>query len=104
MPKSQTPQPQPKPPCPHDEVTWQVVEISYNSDGTADVGQAGACVLCSTSLQLDYEPKEPRVLTGNASSKSACKRCGTPLNRKGFCRDVTCPHSDYLQHETWTEE
>ena len=32
-----------------------------------------------------------------------CKRCGTPLNDKDYCTDGTCPYSDYLQHETWTE-
>ena len=104
MPKSQLTQRQPKPPCPHDEVAWQAVEISYGSDGTADVGQTGACLLCGTSLQLDYAPQKPRVLTGDASPKPVCKRCGTPLDSKGYCMDLTCPHSDYLQHETWTEE
>ena len=32
-----------------------------------------------------------------------CKRCGTPLDEEGYCADETCPHSDYLQDETWTE-
>lgn len=44
-----------------------------------------------------------------------CQRCGSPLtgtndpeipenNRAaGYCSDVTCPHNDHLQHETWTE-
>jgi hypothetical protein len=32
-----------------------------------------------------------------------CKRCGSDLDEDGYCEDETCPHSDYLQHETWTE-
>jgi hypothetical protein len=104
MPKSPTPQHQPKPSCPHVEVAWQVVEISYGSDGTADVGQTGACILCGTLLQLDYAPQVPRIMRGNAGLKPPCKRCDTPLNPRGFCRDVTCPHRDHLQHETWTED
>jgi len=32
-----------------------------------------------------------------------CKRCGTVLNKKGYCKDETCPHSDHLQNETWVE-
>ena len=32
-----------------------------------------------------------------------CKRCGTLLKKNGKCRDVTCPFSDRLQHETFTE-
>jgi hypothetical protein len=33
-----------------------------------------------------------------------CQRCGSILNSSGYCKDVTCPHSDHLQHETWTEQ
>jgi hypothetical protein len=32
-----------------------------------------------------------------------CKRCGTGLDKKGYCKDETCPHSDYKQDETWVE-
>ena len=32
-----------------------------------------------------------------------CKRCGSDLDEKGYCKDETCPHSDHLQNETWTE-
>ncbi len=32
-----------------------------------------------------------------------CNRCDTDLDRDGYCKDLSCPHSDYLQHETWTE-
>lgn len=32
-----------------------------------------------------------------------CKKCGTDLNRYGYCKDGTCPHSDYLQHEKYVE-
>jgi hypothetical protein len=32
-------------------------------------------------------------------------RCGSPLgDEDGCCTDETCPHSDRLQHETYTEE
>jgi hypothetical protein len=33
-----------------------------------------------------------------------CKRCGTNINPKGYCQDETCPHSDRLQSESFTEE
>ena len=32
-----------------------------------------------------------------------CKRCGSDLNDDGYCKDETCPHSDYLQRESFTE-
>ena len=30
-------------------------------------------------------------------SVKTCKKCGTPLNSKGFCKDMTCPFSDHPQ-------
>lgn len=30
-----------------------------------------------------------------------CKRCGTPLDDKGFCKDETCPHHDQPQDRTF---
>jgi hypothetical protein len=33
--------------------------------------------------------------------EKTCERCGSSLLDDGYCRDITCPHSDYLQHETW---
>lgn len=32
-----------------------------------------------------------------------CKKCSTPLKKDGLCADETCPYSDRLQHETYTE-
>jgi len=32
-----------------------------------------------------------------------CKRCGTDLDKNGYCGDETCPHSDHLQDESWVE-
>lgn len=32
-----------------------------------------------------------------------CKKCGTPLNKKGYCKDKTCPYSNHLQDESFTE-
>jgi hypothetical protein len=51
----------------------------------------------------------------NVVDPTACKRCGSPLtgiqdpeqplnNRPaGFCSDQTCPYSDHLQNEEFTE-
>ena len=36
--------------------------------------------------------------------KPVCKKCGTNLNKKGLCKDVTCPYSDRQQSETYTED
>jgi hypothetical protein len=47
-------------------------------------------------LMMDKREDEP-VLAG------LCKRCGTSLDKKGYCGDETCPHSDHLQDETWVE-
>lgn len=32
-----------------------------------------------------------------------CKRCDTDLDRDGYCKDFSCSHSGYLQHEMGTE-
>jgi hypothetical protein len=37
------------------------------------------------------------------TSWEECDRCGTPLDSKGFCKDITCPFSDRQQDETYTE-
>jgi ribosomal protein L37E len=34
--------------------------------------------------------------------KVTCKRCGSTLSDQGYCVDLTCPHSNHLQHETWS--
>jgi hypothetical protein len=36
----------------------------------------------------DPEPEPP-----------ACKKCGTDLNKLGYCQDVTCPYNDHKQEE-----
>ena len=41
---------------------------------------------------VDLEIEEP-----------VCKKCGSHLDEKGHCSDVTCPYSDRLQTETFTE-
>ena len=33
-----------------------------------------------------------------------CRRCGSNLNGKGRCSDVTCPYSDRDQATEWTED
>lgn len=32
-----------------------------------------------------------------------CKKCESPLTRRGYCRDETCHFSDRKQDETYTE-
>ena len=32
-----------------------------------------------------------------------CKKCESELDVYGYCTDLTCPYSDYQQHETYTE-
>lgn len=34
---------------------------------------------------------------------TTCKKCGTPLDENGFCKDITCPYSDRKQDEEFTE-
>jgi len=34
---------------------------------------------------------------------NSCKKCGSDLTKRGYCQDETCPYSDRLQHETYTE-
>jgi hypothetical protein len=29
---------------------------------------------------------------------ACCKKCGSNLNTKGFCKDLTCPYSSWLQN------
>jgi hypothetical protein len=29
--------------------------------------------------------------------KTQCKKCGSMLNSRGFCRDETCPYSSWSQ-------
>jgi len=41
--------------CTHEEVIWDAVEIDYNAEGTAAVGQNGTCEQCGASLRLNYE-------------------------------------------------
>jgi hypothetical protein len=41
---------------------------------------------------------EPAPVEGQS-----CNRCGSPLQSDGYCSDMTCPYSDYLQLEEFTE-
>ena len=50
----------------------------------------------------DKEIDTAKVVPENESPPE-CKRCGTDLDKKGYCKDETCPHSDHLQNETWVE-
>lgn len=54
-----------------------------------------------------YDPKAKKALAldicVDAARSKECKRCGTDLDKKGYCGDETCPHSDYLQDESWVE-
>lgn len=34
-----------------------------------------------------------------ATTKTVCRKCGTPLNANGLCKDVTCPFSDKPQRK-----
>ena len=44
-----------------------------------------------------------RMIEVSASDlKSKCDKCGSLLNRKGYCKDVTCPYSDHLQCENFS--
>ena len=38
------------------------------------------------------------------SNPGHCKRCESELMADGHCPDETCPYSDHLQDETFTEE
>jgi hypothetical protein len=44
------------------------------------------------------------IIDKSDEEDETCKRCGTSLNSKGFCEDETCPYSDRLQTQTFTEE
>ena len=32
-----------------------------------------------------------------------CKRCGSPINKNGHCKDITCPYNSRKQTATFTE-
>lgn len=40
--------------CEHDDVSWDPVEIQYDSEGTADISQIGTCVGCGAPLKIEY--------------------------------------------------
>lgn len=65
-------------PCTHEEVIWDVVEIDYNAEGTAAVGQNGTCEQCGASLRLNYEAGEPRALTKTSEMIPICLYATNP--------------------------
>jgi hypothetical protein len=73
-----------------------------NNASTEDVYEGrGACILTGT----DGENTDDCATHGHEISQGlTCQRCGSILNTSGYCTDVTCPHSNHLQHETWTED
>lgn len=60
---------------------------------TIMIGDHGWDVVDSEGVDISIEGEE----------EAECKRCGTNLDKDGYCKDETCPHSDYLQTETWVE-
>ena len=65
-------------PCTHEEVIWGAVEIDYNAEGTAAVGQNGTCEQCGASLQINYEAGEPRALTKTSEMIPICLYATNP--------------------------
>ena len=102
--------------CPNGAKGWSDVEIRLNS-----------CRRCggpldSRRIALAQGPRRSQIRVptyemvggdtgdggpvhdseGNVRTRPVCKRCGSPL-RNGYCTDATCPYSDYLQTDMWTE-
>lgn len=42
--------------CTHESVTWNPIEMEYQSDGTATVWQTGNCSNCGRKVTLNYLP------------------------------------------------
>ena len=89
----------PRPICPkcgcHAEevaMTSRVV-CALNEDGSA-----GKVLRASKRIgQATY------ICGGGHKWTLTCKKCGTNLTKRGYCKDITCPFSDRQQHETYTE-
>jgi len=64
---------------------------------------SGGHDLDEISNAIDARRKADGLTDKPIAQKNQCGRCGTSLDEFGYCRDETCPHSDYLQHETWNE-
>jgi len=70
----------------------KIVCVSYGNRSDP-VNVALECENCSCVLVDFNEPEQEKT----------CKKCGTPLNKKGLCKDLTCPYSDCSQNETFTK-
>jgi chromosome segregation ATPase len=47
--------------------------------------------------QIDFVKQHANV------DQPACSKCGTHLNMRGYCRDITCPYCEHKQNERYVE-
>lgn len=47
----------------------------------------------ATVETYNYTIKQVR----SVKKKKPCKKCGTGLDKTGFCKDITCPYSEFPQ-------
>lgn len=52
--------------------------------------------IASTALVEEIRAAVQRGLAKGEGFR-VCKRCGSPLDKDGWCTDVTCPHADWAQ-------
>jgi hypothetical protein len=57
----------------------------------------------SSASELNWEVS-PIAIIEVEDEDGVCKKCGTPLDEKGLCKDITCPYSNRQQSATYTEE
>ena len=68
------------------------------------ISRCDACEKYSDDLEAASIGSPGMILAVLCRQAPGCKRCGSTLNRKGYCVDTGCPHSDYQQDEIWTED
>lgn len=73
----------------HGAPNWNVLQSILLSDSSRKKGEASAAdKLIYSAIAANYF---------NAATAPVCKKCGTGLDDKGWCKDETCPYHDWPQ-------
>ena len=84
----------------YDTLSKYAEQCGWNRDTQIDL-------LCEYILNQQDNAAFDDFLSGKADEEfeadGVCKKCGTDLDYEGFCGDETCPFSDRMQDDEYTE-